>query len=108
MATNADSARQWLSTHKPDANELQRIIGKLQDRLANLDAEHPELTGNLEALDVLEQAMVQHETVPDETPSLDTSPLVEHDAAPPAQEVADKRAQFETLKQQLGQVLTKP
>lgn len=107
MATNADSARQWLSSHQPEASELQRVIAKLQDRLGNMDAQHPEFTANLEALDVLEQALEQTAPIPASTPSLDNTPLVNHDAAPPAQEVADKRAQFESLKQQLGQVLPK-
>lgn len=107
MATNADSARQWLSTHNPKPSELLHIVTKLQDRLANMDADHPDFTGNLEALDVLEQAMAPTAPMPTTSPSLDSTPLVDYDTAAPAQEVADKRAQFASLKQQLGQALPK-
>lgn len=107
MATNADSAQQWLKTQSPEPAEVQRVIARLQERLATLDETHPDFAGNLEALDVLEQAVQANPAEAPESASLDSSPLVHHDAAPPAQEVADKRAQFESLKQQLGQPVLK-
>jgi hypothetical protein len=106
MATNADSAQQWLKAQSPDPAEVLRVIARLQERLATLDETHPDFAGNLEALDVLEQAMQANPVDVAESASLDSSPLVNYDAIPPAQEVADKRAQFESLKQQWGQPVT--
>ncbi|MTI12813.1 hypothetical protein [Sansalvadorimonas verongulae] len=113
MATNGESARQWLadkgSTASPD--ELLRIRTAIANKLDTMPEDHPDEAGLLEALDVMDEFMEKGKDAPlaaaaaplnspsDETsaPALDTSPLIPD--LPPAEELspAEKQARFQAL-----------
>ncbi len=103
MATNGESAARWLQEQGAQASpeRLGQIRDNLAKKLEELDAEHPEYPGLLEALDVMDNyiAGVQPSTSANEaeTPALDLSPLVAD--APTAAPISadERRARFARL-----------
>ncbi|WP_281645939.1 hypothetical protein [Parendozoicomonas sp. Alg238-R29] len=102
MATNGESARQWLADNGSTASqeELLRIRTAIATKLDAMPEEHPDEAGFLEALDVMDEWMEKGKTSEPEntTPSsLDTSPLVPD--LPPAEVLSEeeKQARFKAL-----------
>ena len=108
MATNGESARQWLVDHEETA-PLERII-KIRDSLLkkidvisesdNIDLDE-EFQGLTEALDVMEDHIIKNSTQTSDQPEpdLDHSTLIQDSAvgSPPILNNKEKRAIFNKL-----------
>ena len=111
MATNGESARQWLAEKgsKASPEELLRIRTAIASKLDTIPEDHPDEAGLLEALDVMDDWMEKGKVtataaeplgtpVDDASaPTLDTSPLVPD--LPPAEVLSkeEKQARFQAL-----------
>lgn len=62
MSTSAESAQQWLAEQPRSESEIQQVLEKLYQRLEKFD-DQPEidLSGSEAAINVLEQALTEHE-----------------------------------------------
>ncbi|MFC3852462.1 hypothetical protein ACFOSD_00815 [Salinispirillum marinum] len=120
MSTSAESAMQWLNEQQPSTQTIREMITKLQARIERDDIPEDTVQGSIEALDVLETALLNvgsettysatGPTKPAESTKnasiedipLDSTPLVSHDHSAPERPPEEKRALFEQLKAQLN------
>ena len=114
MATNGESARQWLAEHgqttSPD--RLARIRQNIESRLTELPADHEDAKGLLEALDVMDHFITtndsngsngsnESEVKPEPDTVLDYSPLIPQNTPDqPVLSAEEKQARFQQLLQQ--------
>ncbi|WP_428242275.1 hypothetical protein [Gynuella sp.] len=115
MSTNAESALKWLDEQQPDTQQIKDVIQKLEARL-NSGANQEQLTGTVEALELLQEVIEERElqqpdtstampamTTEQVTKQLDVSPLGEPANIPEENlSETDKRKRFEQLKRQLS------
>lgn len=102
MATNGESARKWLeeNQHKVSIERIQQIRDNILARLQRLDDHEDGHDGLLEALDVMDAfiASQQQPEAVEESPPLDYSPLVDHQAKPaPQLSQEEKQQRFQEL-----------
>ena len=85
MATNGESARQWLKDNhgKVSGERIQQIIQSIQKKVAALTDEHADYIGLVEALDVMEAYNPDQADRRPTSESLDTlldaTPLISED-----------------------------
>ncbi len=90
MATNGESAKQWLADNsgKVSIERMQQIIASIHKKLDAMNSSHSEYNGFLEALDVMDQHLLSLQgnsihTIKNQEKILDFSPLI------PDKEIAD-------------------
>ncbi|PJE80299.1 hypothetical protein CI610_00726 [invertebrate metagenome] len=103
MATDGMSARKWLAGHghQVSFDRIQEIRDKLAKKIDVLDETDPRYEGILEALDVMDQYIIQssaQQTIGQDCP-LDSSSLIPElsgdDSSP--LDAAEKRRRFDVL-----------
>lgn len=85
MATNAASALEWFNTTKPNRQQLSTMLEKLEERISNDSNIESDLTGTIEALDLLQQLFIENfeEATPESADiNLNENPNVYLDATP--------------------------
>ncbi|WP_062260426.1 hypothetical protein [Endozoicomonas arenosclerae] len=104
MATNGESARRWLEENqeKVSLERIRQIRDNISSKLQNLDESDDTYTGLLEALDVMDNHLLQEEqaspTPEPESVSLDLGPLIpQTDAEAPQLSAAEKKLKFQQL-----------
>lgn len=107
MATNGESARQWLAENHGKAS-LERILqirAAIDQKITRLESDHEDYPGLLEALDVMDHYLTsplpgaEHgNKAPSCETGLDFSPLIpQTPAASPALSPEEKERQFRAL-----------
>ncbi|WP_257280018.1 hypothetical protein [Endozoicomonas sp. ISHI1] len=104
MATNGESARRWLEENqdKVSLERIRQIRDNLSNKLQAVDESDGTYPGLLEALDVMDNYLLQEEgeaTAPESEPaSLDLSPLIpQSDHQPPQLSEQEKKLKFQQL-----------
>jgi len=113
MTTNAASALEWFNNTKPDRQQLSTMLEKLEERISNDSNIESDLTGTIEALDLLQQLFIENfeeATLGLEEFSLNKNPNIYLDATPLG-DITDMRSEqlseeerkkrFNKLKKQL-------
>ncbi len=108
MATNGESARQWLAEHgqTTSTERITQIRQNIEARLTRLPEEREETKGLLEALDVIDSFIISknsmtEEATPESDTALDYSPLIPQDEPEqPILSATEKQARFQQLLQQ--------
>ncbi|WP_163834823.1 hypothetical protein [Spartinivicinus ruber] len=103
MTTNAKSAKQWLETQgiNEPRERIEQIAQNILNKLAELDDEHPQQQGLLDALAVVEDYLASLPPLPQPSSNWDTTPLGD----PPTDTIPqlsqeEKKQQFQQLLKQ--------
>jgi len=114
MTTNAESAQEWFNKTNPDQQQLTTVLSKLEERINDHSNADNDLTGTIEALDLLQRLYIDKFETPlheenTETQrqnidyDLDTTPLGDKpDIKMEHLTEAERRERFEKLKNQLN------
>ncbi|KEQ18673.1 hypothetical protein [Endozoicomonas numazuensis] len=104
MATNGESARRWLEENqdKVSLERIRQIRDSISSKLQDLNESDETYPGLLEALDVMDNHLLQEDQEPptpeSEPVSLDLGPLVSHaDAEAPQLTAQEKKLKFQQL-----------
>ncbi|MGI9280614.1 MAG: hypothetical protein ACR2PX_13480 [Endozoicomonas sp.] len=104
MATNGESARRWLEENqdKVSLERIRQIRDNISDKLQDLDESDESYPGFLEALDVMDNHLLQEEqespVTESESISLDLGPLIpQADSEPPQLTAQEKKLKFQQL-----------
>ncbi|WP_422133045.1 hypothetical protein [Endozoicomonas sp. ALD040] len=104
MATNGESAKRWLEENqdKVSVERIRQIRDNISNKLQDLDESDEAYPGLLEALDVMDNHLLQQEgdtPAPEsESASLDLGPLVpQSDLPTPQLSAQEKKLKFQQL-----------